>query len=1431
MGKHHRIKRIYLALILIAALLLPCLALQRPASAVDEETVRDDPAIVLEETAVQEETVTEAAVAESVSTEASVLESETATEMTGEGETLPVATEEVSTESAASMELPSEVDETSLEETTAAEDPEEGKAGATEAASVEDSAKDPAEDPAEESSMETAEASTEDSTKADPVETSPDSAPESPYRVVTGSGESLYVSTSDAESWRAAAEALCGGRVTFLTGLSIETGEDLLPEGTAELSFPLAPEGTKRVILAGISGNALTILSEGDEGAISFSVPASALTSALLFGVGEKDDSSAESSASSAFVLKGDFDFGSVRVTCKEKTGEEPVLSALELPGDSFDLAGTGRFFSLSATGVSGISEVSLLLSSPLPSEDVMALDLSVDPPAELEGAGAFGITCAMDHLGIIGLLCRENKEQSPAVLPVSYGVYREETFETIRQLDAELPFAVSGEVPEGYEILSCEIVRQDLLIPLDADIVTSDLVQTGDSLRISLKESAAPLSVLYGTLDESGAFSAFDVSFDGTQGNAVRDIEGYRYVKTLDDSGAEVLPVVSPDLTGTIRLIYRPLSMSSGGSGERGLSWPSEDLGAATYAENGGTFRHVSDDTVVLQVTGSDAMQEMTDRLLVIFLMDLSVDEGALSAEKAGIRSVLDSLPSDTLCEVVGFGSLATRITKSPVDIGTCRAVVEAQSGIAGESNWEDALLAAGEIPAMQDRRCVLVLCACRKPGVRSSRSGSFADDGCFTLSCPVFGNGSSDESSVSACLQAASSAAEQVKSSGRDLMVLDLGAGEAASSLSSGDLPDLASRKASLGYAAVTFTDPVASGKLFDRSTGFTYEKVRNGITYPGSVQDGRVSFADGGDTVSAAVLDDTQNAVIWDLGATYQVPDGVSYRLTYRVVQRPAARRLLAAASSTSSVSTLSYTPSAKDTSGVQLYGSARVLKAGSGSDTGSSTTGDLYGRKIWTMQPGDSVPTDAVTAHVEGRLIRDGKTSPDRNTVSLPLNTTVSCNLSSGSRVGTVTVTSLQKGSDHAYAASASSLCTEYYLVEETVPSPWRLDDFVASSTYVMPVEIRYQGKVLTTGYLHRVSSVGSDYDIVDYYRLGTNYYRFDEEGLITLTNTQKALTSAVIEKKLDSSGPPSVTGQTFPFRIEIQKAAGTAELTVQKGTVSDVTLKGAGQEPADGVYAIPLAGTTIVTLRMTAGTAIRLERLPVDCKIQVEEETTDGYQLVSARLKSGTKSGKYGQNYVKLSSKAGYTFTFTNIRTKTDLSLYKVSDSLPKGANTAAALRGYLLDGAVFRLKRVNSDGSTEVVLENIPVSANLNSPTVLKELDVSATYCLEETKAPEGHVILQKETYFTLGKDGKVTFPDDSLPYAKSLGYGLCIVNPAGEELPAAGGSGHLPFRAAGGGITALAAVLFVRGRRRKRGKKRNGEKNGVKMLKNCKHA
>ena len=198
MGKHHRIKRIYLALILIAALLLPCLALQRPASAVDEETVRDDPAIVLEETAVQEETVTEAAVAESVSTEASVLESETATEMTGEGETLPVATEEVSTESAASMELPSEVDETSLEETTAAEDPEEGKAGATEAASVEDSAKDPAEDPAEESSMETAEASTEDSTKADPVETSPDSAPESPYCLVTGSGESLCVSTSDA---------------------------------------------------------------------------------------------------------------------------------------------------------------------------------------------------------------------------------------------------------------------------------------------------------------------------------------------------------------------------------------------------------------------------------------------------------------------------------------------------------------------------------------------------------------------------------------------------------------------------------------------------------------------------------------------------------------------------------------------------------------------------------------------------------------------------------------------------------------------------------------------------------------------------------------------------------------------------------------------------------------------------------------------------------------------------------------------------------------------------------------------------------------------------------------------------------------------------------------------------------------------------------
>lgn len=133
----------------------------------------------------------------------------------------------------------------------------------------------------------------------------------------------------------------------------------------------------------------------------------------------------------------------------------------------------------------------------------------------------------------------------------------------------------------------------------------------------------------------------------------------------------------------------------------------------------------------------------------------------------------------------------------------------------------------------------------------------------------------------------------------------------------------------------------------------------------------------------------------------------------------------------------------------------------------------------------------------------------------------------------------------------------------------------------------------------------------------------------------------------------------------------------------------------------------------------------------------------------------------------------------------------------------------LLPGAEFRLYKTvgeetyyaqfDSNGlltgwTTKATDGGVTMTSNGTSALVLNGLD-AGTYCLEETKAPDGYNKLTDPVTVTITEDGKVSGATDGTVY---------VSNNAGATLPSTGGMGTTLFYVIGGGLMVAAVVLLV---------------------------
>ena len=186
------------------------------------------------------------------------------------------------------------------------------------------------------------------------------------------------------------------------------------------------------------------------------------------------------------------------------------------------------------------------------------------------------------------------------------------------------------------------------------------------------------------------------------------------------------------------------------------------------------------------------------------------------------------------------------------------------------------------------------------------------------------------------------------------------------------------------------------------------------------------------------------------------------------------------------------------------------------------------------------------------------------------------------------------------------------------------------------------------------------------------------------------------------------------------------------------------------------------------------------------------------------------------------------FTLTVPNTPLPLKLRKVDED------------GNIKTGATFTLQRKNS------TWENVPLMKNVSGYTAdvvegsqdivsgaidmteLAELELSSLpaglYCLTETKAPDGYIILTNKVYFSITANRTVTLTDEAgtgenenenatleRPTGNNHIYTIVVKNTPGAALPAAGGSGTNAFTAIGISLIALAGIALVMAKKRSR--------------------
>ena len=589
---------------------------------------------------------------------------------------------------------------------------------------------------------------------------------------------------------------------------------------------------------------------------------------------------------------------------------------------------------------------------------------------------------------------------------------------------------------------------------------------------------------------------------------------------------------------------------------------------------------------------------------------------------------------------------------------------------------------------------------------------------------------------------------------------------------------------------------------------------------------------------DGCAAASYSETDGAVHWDMGETFQLEDGVTYVVEFIVWPSQAAYDLVADLNN--GIRTYATLSDAEKAQVVEVTAPTETTTGTYALKTNTDKVNATYNKTtesggVVTVSDTTNIPatyhegdienmglaSDYVVVHKTWNNELDGR-SGEGVTLSVTKDNEV--------YLDDVTVNSDNKWtSDNQYISAGFITKTSGSLYNVREPGHDYTVTEPAALQYYWDLTADIYRPMVIDGTLHVLiktdNPTGSEG--TDYFRIpsnSNNYYQVND-GAITLeaSNDRRSVLDLkkVVTQDTGAADVPDPDA-TFTYAVTVTDVAGadvwfsaqdSAGATMEIPNTSSNVVAEMKDGVLTGYYHVPSGDP--FTIDIKADWSVRFINLPTGSTYSIQETDKgedEGFQFVDVVTAAdnggtaGTVSGADRDTVTGTIDKPNNVFsaTYTNKWLTKEIQIVKIDEN------------GDMLADATFTLTKGRNTVSTFTSKSTEGVTIALGK----------GTYCLTETAAPAGYIILSNKIYFNVNADGTVALSNEegdtegvtyenatvSNPPTTELGT-VTVSNEPGKELPHTGGPGTLLYTLSGLMLILASALMY--GFRMRRGERR----------------